>query len=61
MSDKTEPTMRYRSTKAEGARASEKKPIYYYKVFEGDEVESSLKNGWFATPPECFEKKKAKK
>ena len=55
---KTEPTMRYRPNKVAGATASEKKPVYYYKVFEGDEVESCLDDGWYVHPDE-FPKKKA--
>ncbi len=59
MSDKkTEATMRYRPDKFQGATPSQKKPIYYYKVFEGEEVEKSLKDGWFISPEECFKKKK---
>jgi len=60
MSKEIEPTMRYRLGKVAGATASEKKPVYYYKVFEGDEVESCLKNGWYTHPDE-FPKNKAKK
>lgn len=57
----TEPTMRYRPGKVDGATPSQKKPIYYYKVFEGDEVESCLKDGWYAHPSEFQKKKETKK
>lgn len=55
-----EPTMRYRPNAVAGATPSEKKPVYYYKVFEGDEVESCLDDGWYAHPSD-FPKKEVKK
>jgi len=54
-----EPTMRYSPKMMDGATPSQKKPIYYYKVFEGDEAESCLKNGWYAHPSD-FPKTKSK-
>ena len=60
MSEKTEPTMRYRPDRVNGSTPSEKKPIYFYKVFEGNEVDSCLDDGWYTHPSE-FPKKEAKK
>lgn len=60
MSDKTESTMRYRPDKVNGATSSEKKPVYYYKVFEGEEVKSCLDDGWYTHPDE-FPKKRGPK
>lgn len=55
-----EATMRYRPDNAPGATQSEQEPKYFYKVFEGDEVESCLEDGWFASPDD-FKKEVKKK
>ena len=60
MSNKVEPTMRYRPDRVTGATPSQKEPVYYYKVFEGEEVESCLEDGWYAHPSD-FPKKKTNK
>jgi hypothetical protein len=56
----TQPTMRYRPDAAHGATPSEQKPIYYYKVMEGDDVKSSLDDGWYEHPDD-FKKAAPKK
>lgn len=57
MSNENEPTMRYRPDHAQGARQSARED-YWYKVFEGEEVDSCLKNGWYKHWDDFPKKKK---
>lgn len=61
----TEPTMRYRPDSCHGSTVSEQPhratgELFYYKVFDGDEVDSCLKDGWY-TCPSKFPKKRGPK
>jgi len=55
----SQPTMRYSPTNKQVSTPSQKKPIYYYRVFEGD-IDSCLDNGWYVHPDD-FPKPKEKK
>lgn len=54
----TQPTMRYRPDMVKGATKSERNPEYYCMVFDGDDVESCLKDGWFKHFDDFPKKKK---